>query len=269
MTQTLGGGVEALRRAMSGPVCVSGDAGYDEARSIWNGDIDRYPAVVARCTSSADVAAAVVFAGEQGLEISVRGGGHGFSGSAVCDGGLMIDLSLLNAVRVDAAARRAFVGGGAKLADLDAATQEHGLAAPAGVISHTGVGGLTLGGGMGWLTNLLGLSVDNLESAEVVFADGSITRAATRRACGPVLGAARRWWQLRRGHRVRVRLAPVGPMVHLGMFFWALERGREVFGGREAMRGCRRASARCWRWRSMPRPRPSSPSSTTSRRVTR
>ena len=137
MTQTLGRGIEGLREVMAGPVCVSGDAGYDEARSIWNGDIDRHPAVVARCTSSADVATAVGFAREHGLEIAVRGGGHGFSGSAVCDGGLMIDLSLLNEVRVDPDARRARAGGGAKLADLDAATQEHGLATPAGVISHT------------------------------------------------------------------------------------------------------------------------------------
>ncbi|HEY0815515.1 MAG TPA: FAD-binding oxidoreductase [Pseudonocardia sp.] len=227
MAQTLGGAIEDLRVVMHGPVCVSGDAGYDEARNIWNGDIDRHPAVVARCTSAADVSAAVVFACEQGLEISVRGGGHGFSGFAVGDGGLMIDLSGLNAVRVDPAARRAFVGGGAKLADLDAATQEHGLAAPAGVISHTGVGGLTLGGGMGWLTNMLGLSIDNVESAEMVLADGSVVRASAQEH--PDL-----FWAIRGGGgnfgvvtEFEFRLAPVGPMVHIGMLFWELERGRE------------------------------------------
>ena len=227
MTQTLGRGIEGLREVMAGPVCVSGDAGYDEARSIWNGDIDRHPAVVARCTSSADVATAVGFAREHGLEIAVRGGGHGFSGSAVCDGGLMIDLSLLNEVRVDPDARRARAGGGAKLADLDAATQEHGLATPAGIISHTGIGGLTLGGGMGWLTNTLGLSIDNLESAEVVLADGRCVRASAQEH--PDL-----FWALRGGGgnfgvvtEFEFRLAPVGPMVQIGMVFWGIDRGRD------------------------------------------
>ncbi|MGH3670131.1 MAG: FAD-binding oxidoreductase, partial [Pseudonocardiaceae bacterium] len=160
MTQTVREGPEALRAAMTGPVITPGDNGYDEARSIWNGDIDRHPAIVARCQSAADVAAALAFGQERGLEISVRGGGHGFSGSAVCDAGLMIDLSSMREVRVDPERRRAMVGGGATLADLDGATQEYGLAVTGGTVSHTGVGGLTLGGGLGWLTRMCGLSID-------------------------------------------------------------------------------------------------------------
>jgi FAD/FMN-containing dehydrogenase len=137
---------------MSGPVLIPGDADYDSARSIWNGDIDRHPAVIARCLTQRDVVTAVEFVQRVGLEIAVRGGGHGYSGSGVCEGGLMIDLSAMCAVVVDPERRRAVVGGGASLADLDAATHAYGLAVTGGVVSHTGVAGLTLGGGMGWLT---------------------------------------------------------------------------------------------------------------------
>jgi FAD/FMN-containing dehydrogenase len=228
MTQTVSAGIGELRTAMDGPVVVPGDAEFDDRRRVWNAGIDRRPSVIARCTSAADVAAAIVLAREHGLEISVRGGGHNTAGTAVCDDGLMIDLSLLNSVQVDPARQRARAGGGALLADLDAATQAHGLAVPSGAISHTGVGGLTLGGGMGWLTRQFGLSIDNLASAEVVTAAGRVLRAAADEH--PDL-----FWGIRGGggnfgvvSSFEFRLHEVDPTVQVGMFFWGLDQGREA-----------------------------------------
>jgi hypothetical protein len=229
MTQTASGGIGDLRTTIGGPVLGPEDPGYEDARRVWNAAIDRRPAVIARCQSAEDVSSALAFARENGLEVAVRGGAHHPGGSSVVDDGLMIDLSLLNQVTVDPAAKRARVGGGALLADLDAATQEHGLAVPAGLISHTGVAGLTLGGGMGWLSRKAGLSIDNLVSAQVVTADGQILRAAEDE--NPEL-----FWGLRGGGgnfgvvtEFEFRLHEVGPMVQFGMLFWDLAQGPEMF----------------------------------------
>jgi FAD/FMN-containing dehydrogenase len=234
MTQTVGGGIEAssgietLREAMIGPVIGPDDADYHNARRVWNADVDLSPAVIARCVSSADVVAAIEFALAHGLEIAVRGGAHNMSGSSAVDNGLVIDLSPLNQITVDAAAKRAKVGGGALLSDLDAATQVHGLAVPAGLISHTGVAGLTLGGGMGWLTRLAGLSIDCLVSAEVVMANGRVLRAAEDE--NPDL-----FWAIRGGGgnfgvvtEFEFSLHEVGPIVQVGLLFWGLDQGAEV-----------------------------------------
>src|SRR6478736_1899371 len=162
MTDVRAGGIDALRNTFDGAVLEPGDGSYDGARSIWNGDIDRRPAVIVQPASAAAVATAIRFGRESGLEISVRGGGHNFSGSALVDGGLTIDLSAMRRVMVDPGARRATCGGGATWLEVDAATQEHGLGVPGGFVSHTGVGGLTLGGGFGWLWRRAGMSCDNL-----------------------------------------------------------------------------------------------------------
>jgi FAD/FMN-containing dehydrogenase len=233
MTRMANPAIGVLRQAMVGPVLEPGDAGFDQARSLWNAQFDRHPSVIARCESPADVVAAVDFGRDSGREITVRGGGHSMSGSSACDGGLMIDLSSMNAVEVNPQQRRARVGGGATWEDVDAATQIHGLAVTGGIISHTGVGGLTLGGGMGWLANRHGLSVDNLRSAEVVLADGRTVRASTEEH--PEL-----FWALRGGGgnfgvvtAFEYELHPIGPEVHVGLLFWEIERGVE------GLRACR------------------------------
>jgi FAD/FMN-containing dehydrogenase len=170
--------VSQLRRRLDGQVMLPGEDGYDSARSVWNAMVDRRPTVVVRCASATDVAAAIDFARRNDLEIGVRCGGHSILGICVPDGGLLIDLSGLRAVRVDPDARRAWVQGGALLGDLDRAAQAFGLATTAGNVSHTGVGGLTLGGGMGWLARRFGLACDNVASYEIVTADGVILRVS-------------------------------------------------------------------------------------------
>jgi len=166
--------VKELGEGMRGPVLLSGNPEYDNARSIWNGMHDKRPALIARCLNSDDVSQAVTFARERELLVAVRGGGHSWPGKSVCDDGIMIDLALMNTVEVDVAAKRAHSQGGALLHALDTAALEHGLITTAGVVSHTGVGGFTLGGGLGRLNRKYGLAVDNLRSAEIVTADGRI-----------------------------------------------------------------------------------------------
>jgi FAD/FMN-containing dehydrogenase len=170
--------VEPLEKVLSGPVLAPGDPGYDEARRIHNGLIDRHPAVIARCMHTADVADAVNFGRSEGLEISVRGGGHNVTGRAVTNGGLMIDLALMKGIHVDPTRRAARAQAGVLVGEYDRATAAFGLATPSGVVSSTGIAGLTLGGGIAWLMGKYGMAVDNLLSAEVVLASGEIVTAS-------------------------------------------------------------------------------------------
>jgi FAD/FMN-containing dehydrogenase len=222
--------VADFRAALRGQVLAAGDGGYDAARRIWNGIFDQHPALIARCADAGDVARAVDFARTHGLLLAVRGGGHSLSGQSVCEGGLMLDLSAMRAVLVDAAKRVAHVEGGALLGELDRATQQHGLATPAGRISHTGVAGLTLGGGFGRLTRRFGLACDNLLAAEVVTADGSLVLAGES-------GNPELLWGLQGGGgnfgvvtRFQFRLHPVEPGMYGGAIAWPLREARRVLG---------------------------------------
>ena len=228
MTKLQADRLEELKRGFGGELLVPGDGGYDEARRIWNAMIDRRPAVIARCATTADVARAVSFARESGLVLSIRGGGHNIAGNAVCDGGIVIDLSRMKAARVDPVARRVTIEAGATLADLDAATQPHGLATPVGINSTTGIAGLTLGGGFGWLSRKHGMTVDNLESAEVVTAGGEVVRASATE--NPEL-----FWALRGGGgnfgvvtRFEFRLHPLGPDVLSGLIVFPIAEAKSV-----------------------------------------
>src|SRR5262245_53615777 len=169
--------IDGLRTMMRGLLLSAGQPGYDEARVIFNGMFDRRPALIGRCRRAADVIDVVRFARSRNLLTAVRGGGHSVAGASMCDDGLVIDLSLMNSVVVDHKRRVARVQGGATWADVDRETQAFGLATPGGIVSHTGVAGLTLGGGIGWLRNKYGLSCDNLVSADVVTADGAVLTA--------------------------------------------------------------------------------------------
>ncbi len=205
--------VQAFKASLRGPLLGPSDAGYDEVRQVWNGLIDRRPALIVRCAGAADVIAAVTFARAHKLLVAVRGGGHNVAGNAVCDGGLMIDLSLMKGIRVDPQTRTAWAQGGVTWGDLDAETQIFGLAAPGGVVSTTGIAGLTLGGGLGWLRSKHGLSCDNLLAVDIVTADGQLRTASETE--NPDL-----FWGVRGGSgnfgvvtAFQYRLHPVGPTV--------------------------------------------------------
>src|SRR3954465_14896890 len=206
-----------------------GDGDYEEARAVYNAMIDKRPALIARCADADDVATAVGFARDHGLLLAVRGGGHNGAGLGTCDDGVVIDLCLLKDIEVDPANRTVRVGGGCTWSDVDSATNEHGLATPSGIISTTGVGGLTLGGGLGHLTRKCGLTIDNVLEAEVVLADGRKVRASADEH--PDL-----YWAIRGGGgnfgvvtEFVFRLHEVGD-VFAGPTFWPAEAGAEVLG---------------------------------------
>ena len=212
--------IEELRQAVRGPIVTPEDEGYDEARAVWNGLHDERPALVVQPTGAADVAAAVGFARSHDLPIAVRGGGHSIAGFSTCNDGIVIDLSRMRGVLVDPAERRAYVGGGAVWGDVDHETQAHGLATTGGLVSTTGVGGFTLGGGIGWLMRKHGLACDNLLAAEVVTADGRIVHASESEN-------AELFWGLRGGGgnfgivtQFELALHPVGPIVYAGPIFY-------------------------------------------------
>jgi FAD/FMN-containing dehydrogenase len=220
-----------LRARFSGELLVAGDPGYDDARLVFNRMIDRRPAVIACCTTREDVAAAVGFGRDHGLEIAVRCGGHSVAGLSTCDDGLLIDLRGLDRITVDPRARTARAGGGVLWGELDAATQRHGLHTPGGRVTTTGVGGFTLGGGYGWSSSKHGLACDNLLSAEVVLADGTIVTASPDDH--PEL-----LWGLRGGGgnfgvvtELEFRLHRLGPIVLAGLMLFEIERAGEVVRG--------------------------------------
>lgn len=217
-----------LRSKVKGRIVLPGDPSYDEDREIWNAMIDRRPAVIVQCAEADDVTHAISFARENGLEISIRGAGHNIAGNALCDNGLMIDFSNMKNVRVDAAKRRAYVEPGATLADFDAAVQKHGLATPVGINSTTGISGLTLGGGFGWLTRKYGMTIDNLVSADVVAADGKKMRAGENEN-------ADLFWAIRGGGgnfgvvtRYEFKLHPVGTEILAGLLVFPFKQAKQV-----------------------------------------
>jgi FAD/FMN-containing dehydrogenase len=234
VTETLE--LDELRQKIRGQVIAAGDDTYEASRGVWNGVIDRNPALVIRCTGNADVIGAIAFAHERRLPVSVRGGGHNVAGTSVAEGGVVIDLGTMNNVSVDLDRMTVRAGGGARLGDVDHETQAFGLATPFGVVSRTGIAGLTLHGGMGFLTRRLGLSCDNLVGADVVTADGRLVHTDAER--NPDL-----LWALRGGGgnfgavtSFEYRLHPVGPEVFMALAFYPAEAGadalrvfREVF----------------------------------------
>jgi FAD/FMN-containing dehydrogenase len=220
--------LDALRQTIRGRVAVAGSDDYEQARTLWNGMIDRHPAVVVRCAGASDVLTAIRFARENDLALAVRGGGHNIAGNAVCDGGLEIDLSLMKSVRIDPARRIARVEPGVTLGEFDREAQAFGLATPLGINSTTGVAGLTLGGGFGWLSRALGLTIDNLLSVDVATAAGELITASETEN-------ADLFWGVRGGGgnfgvvtSFEFKLHPIGPMVLAGLVIHPLDAAKEV-----------------------------------------
>jgi FAD/FMN-containing dehydrogenase len=220
--------IDQLKSLIKGSVLVPDDPTYDEARQIWNAMIDRRPAVIVQVAAADDVAPAIAFAREQGLEVSIRGAGHNIAGNALCDNGLMIDFSKMKSVRVDAGKKRAYVDPGVTLADLDLATQAHGLATPVGINSTTGIAGLTLGGGFGWLTRKYGMTIDNLVAVDMIMADGRKVRASENEN-GDL------FWAIRGGGgnfgvvtQFEFQLFPVGPEIVAGLMVFPFNQARQV-----------------------------------------
>ena len=220
--------IQSLRAQLRGPLLVPGDAGYEDSRTVWNAMIQRRPALVARCLGVADVLAGVRFAREHGVALAIKGGGHNIAGLATCDGGLMLDLCLMRGVWVDPAARTARAQAGCLLGDVDRETQVHGLAATLGFVSNTGIAGLTLGGGFGYLSRRWGWTSDTVTEMEVVTADGRVVRASANE--NPDL-----FWGLRGGGgnfgvvtRFDYRLEPVGPEILGGAIAWRAEHAPAV-----------------------------------------
>jgi FAD/FMN-containing dehydrogenase len=220
--------VSALRKRIHGAVLTAADEGYDAARQVWNAMIDRKPGVIARCTDASDVKAAIDFARDMNALLSVRGGGHNIAGSAVNDGGVVIDLSLMKSVQVDPVARTVRVAPGVTLGELDRETQAFGLITPTGINSTTGIAGLTLGGGFGWISRKFGLTIDNLVSADVVTADGRRVKASEK-------DNADLFWALRGGGgnfgvvtSFEFALHPLGPEVMSGLIVYPLTQARDL-----------------------------------------
>ena len=217
-----------LKGLLRGELFEANDAGYDDARAVWNAMIDRRPALIVRCAGTADVRASLAYARDHQLRLAVRGGGHNIAGSALCDDGLVIDLSRMKSVQVDPERRRAWVEGGATLRDFDHEAQAYGLATPLGINSTTGVAGLTLGGGFGWLSRTLGLAADNLLSAEMVTADAQRLQVSATEH--PDL-----FWAIRGGGgnfgvvtRFEFALHPVGPQITAGLIVYPFDQARAV-----------------------------------------
>src|SRR3954470_9929743 len=220
--------LSALERSFRGEVIRPLDPSYEGHRKVWNGSIDRSPAVIARCAGVADVISAVRFARQTGLVVAVRSGGHSYPGLSVCDGGIVIDLGLMKGIRVDPEGRTARAQAGVLLGDLDRETQAFGLAVPCGIVTHTGVSGLTLGGGIGWLQRKHGLTIDNLVGVELITATGELVKASEKE--NPEL-----FWGVRGGGgnfgivtEFEFRLSQVGPTLLAGPIFWPIEESPKL-----------------------------------------